>query len=218
MGVNWMYFAIAGLVTQYFEPRFNVKLQLLIYQIGMLRRRIDAMKIIPTPQERTELMRLGEELDHDIDGLMFVVRPESYKRWVRECKRGRYWKPLGRRGTPQAIRDLLLRMALGCPRWGHRRIVGELKKLGIRIGATTVRDCSRRWVSFQNRQKNVARETSLGKPLLKLTRRAFWPVTSSVRMYGLCGENGNSTFWPLFILAVVKFIAVRARTIRTKNG
>ena len=35
--------------------------------------------------------------------------------------------------------NLVLRMAEENLRWGYRKIVGELKKLGIRIGATTVR-------------------------------------------------------------------------------
>lgn len=140
MGENPAVFTIAMLLSQYFEPRFNVKLQFLIFQIRMLRKRIDAFKIVPTLSERAELMRLGEMLGHDIDGLMIVVKTETYKKWLRDGSRGKNWVMSGRRGTPEAIRNLLCRMYEANPRWGHRRIVGELKKLGIRIGATTVRD------------------------------------------------------------------------------
>jgi len=138
--VNQAVFTIAMLLSRYFEPRFNAKLQFLTFQIRMLRDRIDAFKIVPTPRERTELMRLGDLLGHDIDGLMIVVRPDTYKKWVRDGNRGKNWEMPGRRGTPEAIRNLLRRMSEANSRWGHRRIVGELKKLGIRIGATTVRD------------------------------------------------------------------------------
>ena len=54
--MNQAVFGIAMLLSQYFEPRFNAKLQFLIFQIGMLRKRIDAFKIVPTPGERAELV------------------------------------------------------------------------------------------------------------------------------------------------------------------
>ena len=138
--MNQGIFVMSMLLGQHFNPRFNVELQLLIFQIKMLRERVHALKIVPSRKERLELLRLGEELDHEVRGLMFVVQPKTYRGWVSERRQGKIWEPAGRNGTPDAVRNLLLRMSDANPRWGHRRIVGELKKLGIRIGATTVRD------------------------------------------------------------------------------
>ena len=140
MSTNQGIFAVGMLVSRYFEPRFNATLQILIFQIRILRNRIDALKIVPTTAERSELLRLGEMLGHDVNNIMFVVQPKTYTRWLREKRGGKDWVTSGRRGTPDAVRNLLCRMSEANPRWGHRRIVGELKKLGIRIGATTVRD------------------------------------------------------------------------------
>ena len=44
----------------------------------------------------------------------------------------------GRPPTPAAIRKIVIRLATENPAWGHRRVHGELIKLGHRIAASTV--------------------------------------------------------------------------------
>jgi hypothetical protein len=51
------------------------------------------------------------------------------------------WKSRARRGRPcepREIRELIRQISLANPRWGAPRIHGELLKLGIDIGETTV--------------------------------------------------------------------------------
>lgn len=134
-----LYFPLLALVLQWFRPRFNAQLQILEAQIRILRPRIDASRIVPPPKEKAELLRLDTLLGHDVAEVMHVVRPQTYRKWVRQFGRGIAFKRSGRPRTPMATVNLVLRMAEENLRWGYRKIVGELKKVGIRIGKTTVR-------------------------------------------------------------------------------
>lgn len=70
------------------------------------------------------------------------VTPRTLLRWRRALVRRRWRQPPGRVGRPPLspeIRELLLRLARKNPRWGHRRICGELAKLGVRVAPTSIR-------------------------------------------------------------------------------
>jgi hypothetical protein len=73
----------------------------------------------------------------------FLVRPQTLLRWHRELVR-RKWTFARRRspGRPPIapeLRDAVLRIARENPRWGYLRMQGELRRLGIRVGASTIR-------------------------------------------------------------------------------
>ena len=73
---------------------------------------------------------------------IFPVTPATILRWHRT------WSPAsgtftdrrrpGRPSTGASIKTLILRMARENPTWGHRRIQGELARLGYAIAASTV--------------------------------------------------------------------------------
>ena len=73
----------------------------------------------------------------------FFVTPETLLRWHRRIVARRWTYTHGRPGRPpvdREVRELILRLARENSHWGYVRIVGELRKLGITVSATLVRN------------------------------------------------------------------------------
>jgi transposase InsO family protein len=80
--------------------------------------------------------------------LVFVVTPSTLLRWHRELVARRWTCPhvgRGRRGLDEEVVALVVRLARENPRWGYQRIVGECRRLGVRVAATSVRRILRRY-------------------------------------------------------------------------
>ncbi len=94
------------------------------------------------------LARLTIGPRHQLDQYLRLFKPDTILRWHRELVR-RKWTYRrtnlgGRPSIPLGIEALILRLARENPRWGHRRIQGELSKLGHAISASAVRAALRR--------------------------------------------------------------------------
>jgi len=71
-----------------------------------------------------------------------VVKPETLLRWYRQLVARRWTyahRKVGRPPLERSLRELILRLARENPHWGYKRIVGELRGLGISVSATSVR-------------------------------------------------------------------------------
>jgi putative transposase len=110
------------------------------HQLKVLRRQAGRPKL--RPFDRALLAAASRVLPRDRWSSFFVT-PQTLLRWHRELVR-RKWtygrpKSPGRPAVDPEVVGLVLRLARENPRWGCVRISGELRRLGIRVSATTIR-------------------------------------------------------------------------------
>jgi putative transposase len=95
-----------------------------------------------TARERHRLLKLGAKLGSAIRSLVTIVSARTFARWKAAAdppsiSKVPTRKP-GRPRTPEDIRKLVVRIA-NDNGWGYSRILGELRKLGVRnVSRTTV--------------------------------------------------------------------------------
>lgn len=112
--------------------RRDVQICFLKAQVEMLRQRLPGNRVIVSPGERSRLLKLGAEMNHQVDDLMGIVSVKTYKRWVRELQAGGSPMRVGRpKRMTASLRKLILKLTHENGGWGVRRIVGELRKLGL---------------------------------------------------------------------------------------
>jgi putative transposase len=123
----------------------DLEILLLRHQLRVLRRKTGRPRF--TARDRVLLAAASRVLPRERRG-SFLLTPQTLLRWHRTLVR-RKWT-YGKERTPgrppidpQTV-ELISRMARENARWGCMRICGELRKLGIRVGATTIRTLLRR--------------------------------------------------------------------------
>ncbi len=94
------------------------------------------------------LVRLVGGPRRQLDRCVLLFKPDTILAWHRALVRRKWtYRRTNQGGRPSistAIEALILRLARENPRWGHRRVQGELGKLGHAISASAVRAALRR--------------------------------------------------------------------------
>jgi putative transposase len=128
------------------DARLRAEVLALRHQLGVLERQAGPARwqasdrLVPAAISRILPNTAGRSL---------LPSPETLLRWHRELVR-RKWAAYRRRPRRQSVvpvselHKLILRIAMENPRWGYRRIQGELRKLGHRCSHLTVRKVLRR--------------------------------------------------------------------------
>ena len=140
------------------------------HQLNVLRR-ASPQRPVFSNFDRMILVCLYRIAPRILDALT-IVEPETVIRWHRAGFRSFWrWKSRRRAGRPSVtpeIRRLIREMSLANPLWGAPRIHGELLKLGIDVGQTSV-------AKYMARRR---RRDRLNRPLLV-------PTISFKLLYGL---------------------------------
>src|SRR5438105_2638619 len=152
-----------------FRPRAALEAEILVlrHQLNVLRRK-SPQRLAFGNVDRLVFTALYRVAPGVLDALK-ILKPQPVIRWHRAGFRA-YWRwksrPVGGRPkTPADIRRLIREMSIANPLWGAPRIHGELLKLGIDVGQTTVakymakrrRPPSQGWKTFlRNHAEGIA--------------------------------------------------------------
>jgi putative transposase len=134
--------ALFGALTVICRREVSKDAELLVpqHENMVLRRRITRVRY--TAADRIWLAALARWIPRCRWREVFAVTPATVLAWHRRLV-AREWhdrdrRRPGRRPTPAPTKTLIVGMAQDNPGWGHRRIQGELARLGHRIAASTV--------------------------------------------------------------------------------
>jgi transposase InsO family protein len=123
------------------RPRRWKELEILVlrHELAILRRQAGQPRL--TRADRALLAAFSRSLPRAA-WTRFPVKPDTLLRWHRQLVARRRTYSQTRPGRPPlqpSLRTLILRLARENPHWGYKRIVGELKGLGMSVSATSVR-------------------------------------------------------------------------------
>ncbi len=144
MALSFLYLAVRAVLGALVRSRRglqvkDIELLVLRHELEILRRQVARPKLCTV--DRALLAAAACHLPRSSRGVLLVT-PRTLLRWHRMLVRRRWRQPPGRRGRPPLsaeVRELVLRLARENPRWGHRRICGELAKLGFQVSPTSIR-------------------------------------------------------------------------------
>jgi len=141
MAFSFLYLAVRALLGALVRSRRglhvkDVELLVLRHELEILRRQVVRPKLRMV--DRALLAAAACHLPRSSRGARLVT-PRTLLRWHQALVRRKWRQAQGPRGRPKLPADVRELLAGENPRWGHRRICGELAKLGYQVSPTSIR-------------------------------------------------------------------------------
>ncbi len=139
--VYWVVRRLFELVVLLCRSPRSKELEILVlrHELSILRRQMRRPRV--RQADRLLLTALSRSLPRHA-WTVFSVSPRTLLRWHQRLVARRWTYPHRRPGRPTiegGVQALVLRLARDNPAWGYRRIVGELRGLGVAVSASSVR-------------------------------------------------------------------------------